>query len=393
MISEKAKKVSPAITLQLGAMVKQMIADGESITNLTLGEPDFNTPDKAKQKGIEAINNNITKYDASSGNIELRKTISEKMKKDSGLDYTVDQIVVTNGAKQAILNTMLACLNPGDEVLIPTPCWVSYPEMAKIVGAVPVLVETKADNSFKMSVKDAEKYITPKTKMAIITNPSNPTGAVFNKDELFEICDYLTKKGIMILSDEIYEKMCFDFDFVSVASLSKEIYENTVVVNGLSKAGAMTGWRVGYCCSMPDVAKAVGAMQSNTTAHPCTVSQQAAIAALRDCEEDTEAMAQAYRKRRDMIVDFFKKWGKLSLVYPQGAFYTFIDISPMSDKIEYEGSFSAFFCKDILKKQKVAFVPGSGFYKENYIRMSYAASEEEIAEGLNKLKNYIENLI
>lgn len=393
MISEKAKKVSPAITLQLGAMVKQMIADGESITNLTLGEPDFNTPDKAKQKGIEAINNNITKYDASSGNIELRKTISEKMKKDSGLDYTVDQIVVTNGAKQAILNTMLACLNPGDEVLIPTPCWVSYPEMAKIVGAVPVFVETKADNSFKMSVKDAEKYITPKTKMAIITNPSNPTGAVFNKDELFEICDYLTKKGIMILSDEIYEKMCFDFDFVSVASLSKEIYENTVVVNGLSKAGAMTGWRVGYCCSMPDVAKAVGAMQSNTTAHPCTVSQQAAIAALRDCEEDTEAMAQAYRKRRDMIVDFFKKWGKLSLVYPQGAFYAFIDISPMSDKIEYEGSFSVFFCKDILKKQKVAFVPGSGFYKENYIRMSYAASEEEIAEGLNKLKNYTENLI
>lgn len=392
-ISEKAKNVTPAITLQLGAMVKQMKAEGQKITNLTLGEPDFNTPQKAKQRAIDAIENNITRYDLASGNMELKKAIAEKMKKDHDLTYTPEQIVVTNGAKQALLNSMLTCINPGDEVLIPIPCWVSYPEMAKLIGAVPVFVETKKENSFKMTVEDAKKYITDKTRMAIITNPNNPTGAVFAKDELMALCDYLTKKDIVILSDEIYEKMCYDFDFVSAASLSQEIFENTIVVNGLSKSGAMTGWRVGYCCAPTvELGKTIGSIQSNTTAHACTISQQAAISVLKECEEDTKMMAEQYKKRRDMIVDYFEKWGLLDIVKPQGAFYAFINIEPLKDKIKFEGSYSAFFCKDILEKQKVAFVPGSGFYKEDYIRLSYAASEQEIMEGLNKLKAYAKSL-
>lgn len=265
--------------------------------------------------------------------------------------------------------------------------------MAKLIGAVPVFVETKKENSFKMTVEDAKKYITDKTRMAIITNPNNPTGAVFSKDELMALCDYLTKKDIVILSDEIYEKMCYDFDFVSAASLSQEIFENTIVVNGLSKSGAMTGWRVGYCCAPTvELGKTIGSIQSNTTAHACTISQQAAISVLKECEEDTKMMAEQYKKRRDMIVDYFEKWGLLDIVKPQGAFYAFINIEPLKDKIKFEGSYSAFFCKDILEKQKVAFVPGSGFYKEDYIRLSYAASEQEIMEGLNKLKAYAKSL-
>lgn len=391
MISEKAKNISPSITLEIGGKVKAMIASGEKITNLTLGEPDFFTPEKAKQAGISAIENNITKYDIASGNAELKKAICEKLEKENKVKYNSSQIVVSNGAKHALTNAAFAVLNQGDEVLIPKPCWVSYPEIIKLAGGVPVFVDTKKENSFKPTIEDVEKYITEKTKMVIITNPNNPTGAVFTKDELTTLCEYFTQKGIVILADEIYETINFDFEFISIASLSKQVYDNTILVNGFSKSASMTGWRMGYSASSEELAKAIGSIQSHMTAHPSTISQQAAIVALRDCKEDVKNMKETYKERRDYIVDFFEKWGKLGIIYPQGAFYVFIDISSLKSKLTGE-SLSLQFCNEILEKEKLALVPGIGFYEDNFVRLSYASSMSTIQDGLNKIKHYVENL-
>ena len=391
MISEKAKNISPSITLEIGGKVKAMIASGEKITNLTLGEPDFFTPEKAKQAGISAIENNITKYDIASGNAELKKAICEKLEKENKVKYNPSQIVVSNGAKHALTNAAFAVLNQGDEVLIPKPCWVSYPEIIKLAGGVPVFVDTKKENSFKPTIEDVEKYITEKTKMVIITNPNNPTGAVFTKDELTTLCEYFTQKGIVILADEIYETINFDFEFISIASLSKQVYDNTILVNGFSKSASMTGWRMGYSASSEELAKAIGSIQSHMTAHPSTISQQAAIVALRDCKEDVKNMKETYKERRDYIVDFFEKWGKLGIIYPQGAFYVFIDISSLKSKLTGE-SLSLQFCNEILEKEKLALVPGIGFYEDNFVRLSYASSMSTIQDGLNKIKHYVENL-
>ena len=391
MISEKAKNISPSITLEIGGKVKAMIASGEKITNLTLGEPDFFTPEKAKQAGISAIENNITKYDIASGNAELKKAICEKLEKENKVKYNPSQIVVSNGAKHALTNAAFAVLNQGDEVLIPKPCWVSYPEIIKLTGAIPVFVDTKKENSFKPTIEDVEKYITEKTKMVIITNPNNPTGAVFTKDELTTLCEYFTQKGIVILADEIYETINFDFEFASIASLSKQVYDNTILVNGFSKSASMTGWRMGYSASSEELAKAIGSIQSHMTAHPSTISQQAAIVALRDCKEDVKNMKETYKERRDYIVDFFEKWGKLGIIYPQGAFYVFIDISSLKSKLTGE-SLSLQFCNEILEKEKLALVPGIGFYEDNFVRLSYASSMSTIQDGLNKIKHYVENL-
>ncbi len=391
MISEKAKNISPSITLEIGGKVKAMIASGEKITNLTLGEPDFFTPEKAKQAGISAIENNITKYDIASGNVELKKAICEKLENENKVKYNPSQIVVSNGAKHSLTNAAFAVLNQGDEVLIPKPCWVSYPEIIKLAGGVPVFVDTKKENSFKPTIEDVEKYITEKTKMVIITNPNNPTGAVFTKDELTTLCEYFTQKRIVILADEIYETINFDFEFVSIASLSKQVYDNTILVNGFSKSASMTGWRMGYSASSEELAKAIGSIQSHMTAHPSTISQQAAIAALRDCKEDVKNMKKTYKERRDYIVDFFEKWGKLGIIYPQGAFYVFIDISSLKSKLTGE-SLSLQFCNEILEKEKLALVPGIGFYEDNFVRLSYASSMSTIQDGLNKIKHYVENL-
>lgn len=391
MISEKAKNISPSITLEIGGKVKTMIANGEKITNLTLGEPDFFTPSKAKLAGIKAITNNLTKYDLSSGNLELKKAICEKLESENNIKYTPDQIVASNGAKHAITNAAFAVINPGDEVIIPVPCWVSYPEIVKLAGGVPVLVPTKKENSFKMTVEDVQKYVTEKTKMVILTNPNNPTGAVFTKDELLSICEYFTKKGIIIMSDEIYESITFDFDFVSVASLSKEIYDNTIIINGFSKCASMTGWRLGYSACSIEIAKSIASIQSHMTAHPSTISQQAGIVALRECQDDVLTMKNTYKQRRDYIVDFFKNWGNLEIIYPQGAFYAFIDISSLKDKLGSD-ELSLKFCNDILDKEKLALVPGAGFFEDDFVRLSYAASMEEIKSGLEKIKHYVENL-
>ncbi|NMB04080.1 MAG: pyridoxal phosphate-dependent aminotransferase [Tissierellia bacterium] len=392
MLSNRAKALNPSITLGISARVKAMKADGIPVINLSIGEPDFVTPDCAKAGALYAIENNLTKYDAASGNLGLRQEICRKLKKENDLDYTPDQIVVSSGAKHSITNAIMATVNEGEEVLIPVPYWVSYPEIVELLGAKAVLVETKKENGFLLTVDDLAGHINDKTRMVILTNPSNPTGNVFSQDQLRELCQFFVDKGILILADEIYERIVYDQSFTSIAALSDEIKQNTIVVNGLSKSSSMTGWRIGYTATDTAIAKAMGSIQSHLTSHPSTVSMQAAKYALRDCAEAVEMMRRTYQERRDYIVDFFEKeLPELGFVPPKGAFYVFADISVLRDRLDGE-SLSLKVCDDMLDRE-VAFVPGIGFGADDFIRISYAASMEDIKEGLVRLQTYVHDTL
>lgn len=392
MLSNRASNISPSITLGISAKVKELKSKGEAIINLSIGEPDFLTPDKVKAEGIRAIEDNVTKYDAASGNQALKEAVSQKLKEENGLDYEADQIVISNGAKHAITNALLATINPGDEVLIPIPYWVSYPEMVSLVGGLPILVQTKKENGFKVTMEDLEPHLNEKTKMIILCNPSNPTGNVFSKEELEVLCKDLVEKNILILADEIYEKVIYDEPFTSIASLSEEIYDKTILINGLSKSASMTGWRMGYSATNKTLAKAMGSIQSHLTTHPSTITQAASIVALKDCQMDITHMIETYKERRDYIENFFKDWGRLDIIPPKGAFYVFIDIGPLAEKIK-EDSLSLKVCDDMIELHKTAFVPGIGFGQDDFIRLSYAASMEDIKEGLERFKTYVEDVL
>lgn len=392
MLSNRASNISPSITLGISAKVKELKSKGEAIINLSIGEPDFLTPDKVKAEGIRAIEDNVTKYDAASGNQALKEAVSQKLKEENGLDYEADQIVISNGAKHAITNALLATINPGDEVLIPIPYWVSYPEMVSLVGGLPILVQTKKENGFKVTMEDLEPHLNEKTKMIILCNPSNPTGNVFSKEELEVLCKDLVEKNILILADEIYEKVIYDEPFTSIASLSDEIYDKTILINGLSKSASMTGWRMGYSATNKTLAKAMGSIQSHLTTHPSTITQAASIVALKDCQMDITHMIETYKERRDYIENFFKDWGRLDIIPPKGAFYVFIDIGPLAEKIK-EDSLSLKVCDDMIEEHKTAFVPGIGFGQDDFIRLSYAASMEDIKEGLERFKTYVEDVL
>lgn len=392
MLSNRAKALTPSITLGISARVKTMKSEGIPVINLSIGEPDFVTPDCAKAGALYAIEQNLTKYDAASGNLGLRQEICRKLKSENNLDYTPDQIVVSSGAKHSISNAIMATLNEGDEVLIPVPYWVSYPEMVELLGAKAVFVPTKKENGFKLTIEDAQAYLSDRTRMVILTNPSNPTGNVFSREELEVLCHFFVERGILILSDEIYERIVFDEPYTSVGELSEDIKRHTIIVNGLSKSASMTGWRIGYTASTLEIAKAMGSIQSHLTSHPSTVSMQAARYALRDCQEAVETMRLTYQERRDIIVEFFQKeLPELDLVPPKGAFYVFVDMSILRDKLEAE-SLSMKVCEDMLDRQ-VAFVPGIGFGADDFIRISYAASLQDITEGLNRLKDYVKEIL
>ena len=392
MLSRKVFAVTPSFTVGIGTKVKELKKQGIDITNLSIGEPDFFTPQNVKNAAIEAIGKNLTKYDAASGLLELRQAICKKLKDDNGLDYKANQIVVSSGAKHSITNILMSVLNPGDEVIIPAPYWVSYPEMVKLTGGIPIPIDTKKENSFKLQPSELEAAITEKTKAIFMTNPSNPTGSVYSKEELKKIVDICVKNNIYILSDEIYEKIIFDKEFTSIASFSKEAYDITITINGLSKAASMTGWRIGYTASNFELAKAMGSIQGHLVSHPSTISQWAALEAIKNCEEATQEMIDIYRIRRDLAIEIFKDIPKVSIVKPDGAFYFFIDISQLKDCLDYEDSLSLKVCDDLLEKQKVAFVPGIAFGNDDFIRMSYATSIENIKIGLDKLKKYTESL-
>ena len=391
MFSKKLSTITPSFTIGISTKVNELKNSGIDILNLSIGEPDFLTPEKAKLAAIEAINNNITKYDAASGNKDFRKIISKKLKNENNLNYDIDQIVVSNGAKHAITNTLLALLDPGDEVIIPKPYWVSYPEMVKLTGGVPVFVDTKKENEFKLKKDELLNAITDKTKAIFITNPSNPTGAVYTKDELIEIVDICVKNKIFILADEIYERILYIDEFTSIATLSKEVYDYTITINGLSKSAAMTGWRLGYTACRKDLARAISSIQGHLVSHPCTIAQSAGLEALNSCKLDTEKMLKGYTERRNLAIKLFSDIKEIDIIKPDGAFYIFMDISSVKEKIKYTDSFSIEVCNILLEKYKLALVPGIAFGKDDFVRMSYAADIKDVEEGINRIKKFIDD--
>ncbi len=387
MLSNKVQSLTPSLTLGISSKAKQMKKDGIAVINLSIGEPDFFTPEAVKAAGIAAINNNYTKYDAAVGVIDLRQAICDKLHSENNLSYTPDQIVVSSGAKYSLTNTLLTIANSGDEVIIPAPYWLSYPEIVKLTGAIPRFVETDFTNNFKMTVDQLKAAINDKTKAVIINNPSNPTGAVYQKEELLALANVCVENDIYIIADEIYERICYLDNFTSIASLSEAIKEKTILVNGMSKSLSMTGWRLGYTATTKEIAKAMGAIQGHLVSHPCTISQHAAIEGLKSCADDIANMKRIYQTRRDEATKIISAIDGLSVVQPDGAFYIFINVGAYREKANAE-SLSLKICDDMLEKQHVALVPGIAFGNDDFIRLSYAAKLEDIKEGLNRLKQY-----
>lgn len=395
-ISNKSMGISPSPTLAIDSKFKEMKKEGIDVVGFGAGEPDFDTPKHIKEAAINAINEGFTKYTPASGTIELKKAIVKKLKDENSLDYEISEIVVSNGAKHSLVNAFMAILNPGDEVIIPSPFWVSYPEMVKIADGTPVFLETTEENNFKFKVSDLEKVVNGKTKALVLNNPSNPTGMLYTKDELKEIASFCVKKNIYVISDEIYEALVYDDkeSFVSIASFGEEIKDLTIIVNGVSKTYAMTGWRIGYTASNAKIAKAMSNIQSHATSNPNSIAQVAATAALNGPKDEIEIMKKAFFERRNHLVDLINKVDGVSSIKPDGAFYVMMNISGLFGK-KYQDTViwdADTLCELLLSEVKLALVPGTGFGAPNYVRWSYATSMDNINEGIRRLKLFIEKL-
>jgi len=391
-LSQKSLSISPSPTLAIDAKYKEMLSNGIDVVGFGAGEPDFDTPDHIKAAAIEAIKKGETKYTPASGTLALKKAICKKFLDDNGLTYSPSDIVVSNGAKHSLINVFSAILNPGDEVIVPAPFWVSYPEMIKIADGVPVTLDTTEENGFKFTAEELAKAITPKTKAIVLNSPSNPTGMIYSKEELSAIADVAVKNNIFVVSDEIYEELVYDGNkHVSIASLGEEIKKLTIVVNGVSKSYAMTGWRIGYTASTPEIAKIMGNVQSHAASNPCSISQAATVAALFGGKETIEVMKKEFVIRRDYMVDRINSINGVSCIKPQGAFYVMMNIKSLFGK-EISGKIinnSDDFCDLLLEKNKVALVPGGGFGADGYVRWSYATSMENIKNGLDRLESFL----
>lgn len=391
MLSNRVQNITPSMTLGISTKVKELKRQGIHVLNLSIGEPDFPTPDQAKAAALSAIAENKTKYDAESGVLELRQAICKKLLNENQIAYEPDQIVVSSGAKHSITNTLMAITNPGDQVLVPIPFWVSYPEMVKLVGGEPVFVKTRFENNFKLQPDELKAAITDKTKAIFITNPSNPTGAVYTREELLALATICVEHNIYIIADEIYERVCYLDTFTSIASLSEAIKDITITVNGMSKSVSMTGWRIGYTASRRDIAKGMASIQGHLVSHPSTISQYAALGGLEHCQEDMKHMKSVYQQRKEQAVAWVEAIPGLSVVKPDGAFYVFINVGTLRDKISAE-SLSLAICNTLLEDYQVAFVPGIAFGHDDFIRMSYATDIETIKEGLSRLKTFVLSL-
>lgn len=392
MLSSRLNNITPSYTIGISSKVRDLKASGKNIIDLSIGEPDLSVPNAAIQHGINSLNENLTNYDLVPGLKILRDELSKKLNLENDCDYAPEEIIVSSGAKNAITNALLAILNPGDDVLVPKPYWVSYPEMIKLVNASPVFIETNKEKEFKLTKDILEKSITPKTRMLFLNNPSNPTGAVYSKEELLEIADVCIKNNIYILADEIYERICYKDKFVSIASLSNDIKNITITINGFSKSFAMTGLRIGYSASNKEIAKAISTIQGHLVSHPSLTSQYIAYGALKDCSDSISDMVDIYRSRRNKVVDILNQCNKLNYVTPDGAFYTFIDLSMVKNNLNYTDSFSIEFCNKLLDEYEVAAVPGIAFGMDDYIRISYACSESSFTEGLKRIIKLAESL-
>ncbi len=385
-ISERAAQLTPSLTLSIDSKAKAMKAEGIDVCGFGAGEPDVDTPEHIKAAAIEALQAGFTKYTPSAGIPELRAAIAEKLASDNGLTYRAGQVVVSNGAKHACYNAILATCQPGDEVIIPAPYWVSYPDMVRLVGAEPVIVPTMERNNWKMRPEDFENAMTPRTKMLIMNTPCNPTGSVYTREELEAIVEVASGEDIYILSDEIYEKLVYDdTKHVSIGSLSKEAYDLTITVNGFSKSYAMTGWRLGYLAAPEAVAKAVDSIQSHTTANPSSFSQRGALAALKGDQQAVADMREEFDMRRNYMIDRLSKIPNVTAVKPQGAFYVLLNVSQL-------GLTSQNFADRLLSKANVAVVPGAAFGDDRTIRLSYATSIDIIKKGLDRLQDFCRTL-
>ena len=385
-ISERAAQLTPSLTLSIDSKAKAMKAEGIDVCGFGAGEPDFDTPEHIKAAAIEALQAGFTKYTPSAGIPELRAAIAEKFATDNGLTYRAGQVIVSNGAKHSCYNAILATCQPGDEVIIPAPYWVSYPDMVRLAGAEPVIVPTMERNNWKMRPEDFENAMTPRTKMLIMNTPCNPTGSVYTREELEAIVEVASGEDIYILSDEIYEKLVYDdAKHVSIASLSQEAYDLTITVNGFSKSYAMTGWRLGYLAAPEAVAKAVDSIQSHTTANPSSFSQRGALAALKGDQQAVSDMREEFDMRRNYMIDRLSKIPNVTAVKPQGAFYVLLNISQL-------GLTSQNFADRLLSKANVAVVPGAAFGDDRTIRLSYATSIDIIKKGLDRLQDFCRTL-
>ena len=385
-ISERAAQLTPSLTLSIDSKAKAMKAEGIDVCGFGAGEPDFDTPEHIKAAAIEALQAGFTKYTPSSGIPELRQAISEKLQADNQVTYRASQIVVSNGAKHACYNAILATCQAGDEVVIPAPYWVSYPDMVRLVGAEPVIVPTSERNAWKMSAEDFENAMTPRTKMLILNSPCNPTGSVYTREEMQAIVDVATEEDIYILSDEIYEKLVYDdVKHVSIASLSKEAYDLTITVNGFSKSYAMTGWRLGYMAAPEAVAKAVDSIQSHTTANPSSFSQRGGLAALKGDQQPLVDMREEFDMRRNYMFDRISKIPNITAIKPQGAFYILVNISQL-------GLSSQNFADRLLSKANVAVIPGAAFGDDRTVRLSYTTGIDIIKKGLDRFQDFCRTL-
>lgn len=390
-ISNKLKSIQPSVTLAITEKAKSLKAQGIDIIGFGAGEPDFRTPKHIRDAAINAIENESIGYTAASGMESLKKAICDKLKRDNNLEYTQDQIVVSNGAKHSLFNTLSAICNPGDEVIVPNPYWVSYPELVRLVDANPVFVECLEEAEFKYTVEALEAAITDKTKAIILNTPNNPTGTAYKEEDLRAIADLAVKHNIYVISDEIYEKLLYEGTHTSIASFNQDIKDLTIVVNGVAKAYAMTGWRIGYTACNKEIARAMSNFQSHATSNPNTIAQYATIAALNGPEETLNEMVNAFKERRDFMVEKINSIENLSCLKPQGAFYVMVNISKLIGKTINGKAInnSVDFADYLLDDAKVAVVPGIGFGNDNYIRLSYATSLDNIKEGLNRIEKAI----
>lgn len=396
-LSRRAMSIKPSSTMAISSKAAQLKAEGRDMVTFGVGEPDFDTPLHIQKAGMEAIQKGATRYTTAEGTIALRTAICKKLKEDNDLIYTPGNIVVSNGAKHSLMNTFMAILNEGDEVIIPAPYWLSYSEMVRIAGGTPVIVHTKKENEFMLTKEELEEVFSHKTKALVLTSPSNPTGMVTSVEDLRMIADFAVVKDIFVISDEIYEKLIYDEDkkHISIASLGQGIFDRTIVINGVSKSYAMTGWRIGYAAAPQAVAKLMASLQSHMASNPNSIAQEATIAALLGPQDCVKEMCKEFKKRRDYIFERQQAIPLIDALKPAGAFYLFVDVSGVYGK-EHKGKMitsAAVFAEILLEEKFVAVVPCADFGMPDYIRLSYATSMELIAKGMDRLEGLITELL
>ncbi|NGT77623.1 pyridoxal phosphate-dependent aminotransferase [Clostridium perfringens] len=393
ILSRKAQNIGASLTLALTAKAGELKKEGIDVVSFGVGEPDFNTPKNIIEAATRAMEEGKTKYTATSGIVELKEAIARKLHDDNGLNYGTKNIIISTGAKQSLANVFMALLNPGDEVIIPVPYWVSYPELVKLSDGVPVFIETKKENDFKVTYDELKSVLSENTKAIVINSPNNPTGTVYSKKDLEVIAKFAKENDLIIISDEIYEKLIYGKEeHISIASSSEDAFKRTVVINGFSKAYAMTGWRIGYAaCYNEELIKVMNNVQSHMTSNTNSIAQFAALEALNGDQETIKNMVKEFSLRRELMIELISEIEDLTFIEPKGAFYVMIDVSKVLKKANIKGSME--FANLLLKEENVVVIPGIAFGEDNFIRLSYATSKEEIIKGLKRIKEFVNKLM